>query len=130
MYACENGIGRVDRMYFGHNDVVLGQPELRDDKSCALDVHDIQYCKSGDAFQDSDFSMQSLILMIKRAKNNEFYRSNEEIDCSPEEIDGCYWPRLALLGFIHKVYNIVCPEENRWFYDYDVRGIKRNDRYW
>ena len=55
LYACENGIGRVDKMYFGYNDVVYGQPQLRDDKSCALDVLDIQYCKSGDAFQDSEF---------------------------------------------------------------------------
>ena len=59
-------------MYFGYNDVVYGQPQLRDDKSCALDVLDIQYCKSGDAFQDSEFWIQSSLLMIKRAKNKEF----------------------------------------------------------
>ena len=66
-------------MNFGYNDVVYGQPQLRDDKSCALDVLDIQYCESGDKFENSDYLMQPLLHRIKRAKNNEYSHSTEVI---------------------------------------------------
>ena len=103
---------------------------MRDDKSCALDVLDIEYVKAGDEFQNSDFSMQSLLHMIKRAQNKECYHSNEWLDCYAEGMDGCYWHRLAMLGFIQEVCKIVCPEENQWIYDYEVKGMKRNDNHW
>ena len=60
----------MDKIYFGYNDVVHDQPQLRDDNSCALDFLEIKYFETEDAFKDSDFSMISLLLMIKRAENN------------------------------------------------------------
>ena len=51
LYTCENGIWRVDKIFFGYNDVVYGQPQLRDDNSCDVDVLEIQYFESQDAFK-------------------------------------------------------------------------------
>ena len=73
LYACDNGIGRVDKTYFGYNDVFNGQPQLRDDISCALDVHEIQYFESEDTSKIIDFLMLSLLVMIQRDQNNDFY---------------------------------------------------------
>ena len=38
LYACENGHGRVPDMHFGHTNIVVGPRELRNKKSCSLDI--------------------------------------------------------------------------------------------
>ena len=55
MYAYDNGIGWVDKMHFRYNDAVHGEPQLCDDNSRALNVLEIQYFESDDAFKYSDF---------------------------------------------------------------------------
>ena len=117
-------------MYFGYNDVVNGQPQLRDDNSCALDVHEIQYFESEDAFKNCDFSMLSLLVMIQRAQNNDFYNYKDKIDCYPKVLDGCYLPPLTVLWFVQKVFEIVCLEDNEWAYDYGYHNMKRDYALW
>ena len=75
-------------MYFGYTDVVNGLPQLRDDNSYALDVHEIEYFDSEDAFgnrdafNNRDLSMLSSLVMIQRAQNSDFHHYKDQLDSS------------------------------------------------
>lgn len=74
LYACQNGHGRVPEMYFGHKYIVVGPHELRDDKSCALDILDSQFSQEqGKPFNKKYFTLHSLRTVIHRTNNKEFH---------------------------------------------------------
>ena len=120
-YSCQNKKGLVDVIYFGSNDIILDKPELRDDESYALDVVNTQLCKQNAIlFKRGDFSLQSLLLTMKRVTNKDFKSSPDVIEYHP-------WARLVLLQFIIKVLGIVTPGPSEWLYDYADKGLKRDD---
>ena len=68
-------------IFFCSNDVILHKPELRYDVSYALDVIDTKLCKQDGLFvREGDFSLQSLILMMKRLRDNEVNIDKEVIE--------------------------------------------------
>ena len=74
--------------------------------------------------------MLSLLVMIQRAQNNDFYNYKDKIDCYPKVLDGCYLPPLTVLWFVQKVFEIVCLEDNEWAYDYGYHNMKRDYALW
>ena len=56
--------------------------------------------------------MLSLLVMIQRAQNNGSRDYKANIDGYPEVFDGYCWPSLAVLWFVTKVFEIICPEDN------------------
>ena len=97
LYSCQNKKGLVDVMYFGSNDIISHIPELRDDESRALDVVNMQLCaQDGLFFKKRDFSLQSLLLMMKRLIKNNFQSDPAVIECHS-------WARLVLIQFILEI---------------------------
>ena len=91
-------------MYFGSNDIILHRPELRDYESCALDVIDTKlYAQDGLFVRNGDFSLQALLLMMKRLKKN-------EVDIDKEVIEYYSFTRLVLLQFVVNLLGIVHQE--------------------
>ena len=74
--------------------------------------------------------MPSLFVMIQRAQNIYFHNYKDQIYYYPEVLDSFYWSPLAVLWFVQKVFEIVCPEDNEWTYDYGYHNLKRNDAVW
>ena len=108
-------------MYFGSNDVILDKPELRNAEACAVDVASTQLCKqNGICFKRGDFSLRSLLLMMKRVINKKFISS-------PDVIEWHSLDRLVLPQFIIKVLGIVTPGPSEWLYYYTDKGLKRDD---
>ena len=99
-------------VYFGHKDVVVRPPDLRDADPCALDIIDTVICQQNwDLFKEKDFSLQSLIVMICRATNKEIYDLIDELETPTLH-------QLCLFYFIFQVYKIDVSEENDWLYKY------------
>ena len=70
LYSCQHSVNGVPkRMYFGTNDIHLTPPVTGE--SSALDISETKVYKQNGLFGlDSDFSLQSLVVMINRLKNN------------------------------------------------------------
>ena len=84
--------------------MILHGPDLRDDESCALDVVDTQLCtQNGIIFKKDYFSIQSLILTIKRVIKKDIIRSHDVIEYHS-------WARLVIFQFIQRVVKIVIQE--------------------
>ena len=125
LYSCQNKLGVVEKMYFGCNDIIMHKPESRDDVSCALDILDTTLCaKNGLFAKNGDFSLQSLLVMIKRLKNHEVDSDKEVIECHA-------FARLVLIGFITTLIGIVHPDNVfEWHYNYKDKKLKRDDFHW
>ena len=84
------------------------------------DEHHISLSDEMKTFKSGDCSMPSLIHMITK---KDHYVSPAEIDCD-------LFPRLVLINFIVKVWQLVTPEDKLWKYDFHDKGIPRNDAVW
>ena len=60
-------------MYFGYKDVVNGEQHHRHDQSCALHVLKVQYFDPERRLPETDYTLLSLLLMISRVTNQDFY---------------------------------------------------------
>ena len=137
LYACNNGIGKVKNVYFGYKDVVNGEQHHRHDQSCALDVLKIQYFDPDRRLQEIYYVLLSLLLMISRVTNQDFYNYGKQIDglrtgdiqCTITS-DDHYSRTLSLLMIVGQVLNLICSGPNKWLYDYEMRNMKRNDSLW
>ena len=81
-------------------------------------------CTKWIIYEERRFSLQSLLVMIKRLKTHEVHSDKEVIECH------CFI-RLVLIQFIIKMIGIVHHVNVfEWHYDYKDIGLKRDDDYW
>ena len=122
LYSCQHSVnGENRRMYFGTNDIHLTPPVTGE--SSALDISETKICKQNGTFGlDSDFSLQSLVVMLNRLKNKNLMDS---------EVVECYeWTRFLVIEFLITMLKLFMPEEFDWYYDHKAKGLPRNDPHW
>ena len=123
LYSCQNSVNEASKpMYFGTNDIHLDSP--LSGESSALEIYRTKICKQNGLFAiNGDFSLQSLLVMIKRLQNKTFDAEKEVIECHG-------FTRLVLIEFLVNMLGICMPEDFQWNYDFKDKGLPRDDRYW
>ena len=78
-------------MYFGSHDLVKDKSSVRSKNGCALEIIKEKVCKQNSLFgTNRDYSLQALLLMMKRVIKNDF-------DCDKEVIECHDWTNLVLM---------------------------------
>ena len=72
LYARNNGHGPVPDMHFGHVDIVVGPHQLRNNKSCGLDIIGSQLSQ-GNNFKHKDCALSAILTITYRANHKESF---------------------------------------------------------
>ena len=125
LYSCQNRVNEVSKpMYFGTNDIIFDQDLEGAKESSALERFDPILCKQNGLFaRNGDFSIQALLVMIQRLKNTTLDTENQVIECHNPT-------RLLVIEFILNIVDIINIEDYEWHYDYQEKGLARDDAYW